>query len=123
MEEALRENEVHRTQGWNLFILLPRMLLHRPARGGNIPKSSLEKFDDLCAGLWARLLAASASGDEDAGVARHRKRRQQRPKDEVKRRASGALNLVQMGELSADLQALEAATVAPGENSSLCRIP
>ena len=67
--------------------------------GEHILEEFLQRF--FCAGLRARFLAASASCDEDARVARHRKRRRQRLEDEAKRRAARALNLVQMGELSA----------------------
>ena len=36
------------SQAWKLFLLLPRLLLHRPPRGGNIPKCRLlERFSDL----------------------------------------------------------------------------
>ena len=38
LDEALQTNEVRRTRGWKLFLLLPRMLLHRPGRGGNFQK-------------------------------------------------------------------------------------
>ena len=50
MDAALQTNEVCRTRGWKLFLLLPRMLLHRPGRGGNISRSKLvQRFDDFCA--------------------------------------------------------------------------
>ena len=55
MYEALHTNEVRRTRGWKLFLLLPRirMLLHRLGRGGNISRSKLvQRFDDFCAGQW-----------------------------------------------------------------------
>ena len=62
MDEKLQTNEVRRTRGWKLFLLLPRMLLHRPGRGGNISTSKLvQRFDDFCAGQWTQLLSASAS--------------------------------------------------------------
>ena len=118
MDEALQTNEVRRTRGWKLFLLLPKMLLHRSGRGGNISRSKLvQRFDDFCAGQWTQLLSASASCDSDAMVAKHRKRRRQMPEDDVKRRAARALSLVQMGELSAGRQALEGA--APGNNATL----
>ena len=32
-------------QGWKLLLLLPRMFLHKPARGGLVPKRNLmERF-------------------------------------------------------------------------------
>ena len=56
MDEALQTNEVRRTrgpphQGMEVVLLLPRMLLRRPGRGGNISRSKLvQRFDDFCAG-------------------------------------------------------------------------
>ena len=32
---------VREERGWKLFLLLPRMMLHRPPRGGLIPRSKL----------------------------------------------------------------------------------
>ena len=79
MEEALHPLEARRTRGWKLFLLLPRMLLHRPPRGGNIPKRKLaQRFDDFSGGSWARLLEASGDCDEHATVAQRRKRRRDR---------------------------------------------
>ena len=36
-------NEEVSTRGWKLFLLLPRMLLYRPPRGGLIPRRRLEE--------------------------------------------------------------------------------
>ena len=45
LEEAswgnCRNDEVRQERGWKLFMLLPRMLLHRPPGGGVIPHSKL----------------------------------------------------------------------------------
>ena len=35
------QNVDHEENGWRFFLLLPRMLLHKPARGGGIPKHKL----------------------------------------------------------------------------------
>ena len=60
IDEALLENKARRSRGWKLFLLLPRMLLHRSGRGGFISKSKLvQRFDDFCGGQWAQLLSAS----------------------------------------------------------------
>ena len=94
MEEAFHPFEARRTKGWKLFLLLSRMLLHRPPRGGNIPKSKLaQRFDDFSGGSWARLLEASGHCDEHTTIAQHRKRRRHRPEDCVERRATRALSL------------------------------
>ena len=70
MEESLHPLEARKTRGWKLFLLLSRMLLHRPPRGGNIPRSKLaQRFDDFSGGSWARLLEASGDCNEHATVA------------------------------------------------------
>ena len=75
-------------------IVLPRMLLHKPARA-TIPKSKL-----LSATLFRR------QRRRDAQTVRER-------------RALRALQCVQMGELSAGRQALEGAELAPGNKETL----
>ena len=98
MEEAIRPGEVHQSRGWKLFLLLPRLLLHGPPRGGTVHKSDLvERFDDFACGSWRKLLDAASMCDEDAATAHTRKRRQHQVGD-VPRRAARALSLVQMGE-------------------------
>ena len=87
MDEALHTNEVRRTRGWKLFLLLPRMLLHRISRS-----KLVQRFDEFCAGQWTQLLSARASCDSDAMVAKLRKRRRQTPADDVQRRAARALS-------------------------------
>ena len=56
---ALDEAETTRARGrhvglsraWKFFMLLPRLLLHKPPRGGLVPKShSRERFVDFAAG-------------------------------------------------------------------------
>ena len=37
-----RDSEIRIVRGWKLFMALPRMLLHRPGRGGLISKNKLE---------------------------------------------------------------------------------
>ena len=36
------QSEVQTERGWKLFLLLPRMLLFRPGRGGVVPRKKLE---------------------------------------------------------------------------------
>ena len=53
MEKAVQLNAVWQEGGWRLFILLPRLLLHRPLRGGNVHKSKLaQRFEDFARGHW-----------------------------------------------------------------------
>ena len=68
-------------RAWKLF--LPRLLLHRPPRGGLVPKSRLHKSNS-CA--------------DQAAVASRRRRRRDRG-DDPQRRADRAEALVQMGEI------------------------
>ena len=117
MDEANHSNAVRSERGWRLFLLLPRLLLHRPPRGGHIPES--HRFDDFAAGKWLYLLSASRKCDEEASVAVHRKRRREGQAGEMERRAARAHGFVQLGELSSGRQALEGASVAPGTHDTL----
>ena len=58
VEEVLRSKRVHdvevEVRAWKLFLLLPRMLLFRPARGGKVSKGHLmERLDLFSSGQWA----------------------------------------------------------------------
>ena len=120
MEEATHAVPDRSERGWRLFLLLPRLLSHRPPRRGNIHKNKLaQRFDDFAAGKWMQLLHASRKCDEEASVAMHRKRRRDTQSNEMERRAARALSLVQMGELSSGRQALEGASLAPGSEQTL----
>ena len=100
------------TRGWKMFLLLPRMMLYRPPRGGLVPR---HKF---ISGEWSLLVVESlivaASGEVSS---RCRRRRQQ--SDDIERCAKRAWSLVQMGELSAGRHVLEAVVVAPGIQRTL----
>ena len=111
-------NDSRMARGWKLFMLLPRLLLFRPSRGGMVPKKKLEErvscFND---GSWLRLLEESQTSEAQAHQTSSRRRRNQ--VDSVEKRASKALSLVQMGELSAARVSLEGAEVAPGNLMTL----
>ena len=118
LEEASSEDVVRQERGWKLFLLIPRMLLHRPPRGGLISKEKLrERFEVFARGEWNSLLEASSKCDDDA-AARRRKHRQQEG-DNLERRAARAKMLVALGELSSARQALEGEEVAPGTRDTL----
>ena len=120
MGEALQDSEQRRERGWKLFLMLPRLLLYRPCRGGNVHKEKLSKrFQDFSDGRWTELLAGSRKCAEDASQAQRRKRRRRRPEEELGRRAARAFALVQLGELSSGRQALEGASVANGTQQTL----
>ena len=103
-------------RAWKLFLLLPRMLLHRPPRGGFIPKCQLlERF----ARFSRELLLASQTSSEDARRAQFRRSRT--ATDSIERRAERAFCLAQLGELSSARQALEGDAVAPLGMTALCK--
>ena len=118
LEEATATERCRQERRWKLFLLLLRMLLHRPSRGGLISKEKLgARFQLFAHCQWAELLAASATCDEQAAVGRRRRRRANG--DDLERRAKRAELLVGMGELSYARQALEGAELAPGTNETL----
>ena len=105
--------------GWKLFFLLPRLLLFRPLRGGLVSKRQLhERMALFNAGDWAQLLLESNSIAE-AGTQAAVQKRRQHVQDDISRRAARAERLALLGELSAGRQALEGATIAHGNLSTL----
>ena len=117
LEEMNTTDEVRVERGWKLFLLLPRMLLHRASRGGLIPRPKLmNRLDLFNRGVW-RLLEAGRKCSHQAAVSRRRKNR--RPEQDIVRRVSRAESLVHMGELSSARQALEGASLAPGSEATL----
>ena len=112
-------SEVRVARGWKLLLLLPRMILFRPPRGGNVSRQKLEsRIVAFHEGRWMELLRDSTVAAETAHTQSVRRRRRQ-DHDEDARRAARAMTLTQMGELSAARQALEGAPVAPGTMSTL----
>ena len=100
-------------RAWKLFMLLPRMILFRPPRGGKVPRKQLEeRCQAFARGDWMYLVRQSMQAAEQGSVHASRRRRRQRG-DDVNRRAARALRLVQLGEASSARQALEGAEVAP----------
>ena len=117
-EMIVRGDEVRRERGWKLFLLLPRLLLFRHARGGLISKKKLEeRLVDFVQGEWLSLLASRSCADMAA--TRQRRRRRGRGPNNVEKRAAPAHTFVQLGELSSARQALERADLAPGNNKTL----
>ena len=115
---ADREDDIAQCRGWKLFLLLPRMLLFRPPRGGLIPKQQLQnRFSLFSRGEWEQLLLQSEECVAVASKAFQRKRRTQI--DTPERRADRAESLVMMGEVSAGRHALEGAPLAPGTQRTL----
>ena len=87
------------TRGWKLLMLIPRLLLTRPPRGGLVPQERLkERVARFNAGEWVPLLESSLECSMQGSVARSRRRR--RATDEPQSRTGRALELARMGELS-----------------------
>ena len=100
-------------RAWKLFLLLPRLLLFRPPRGGLVPKGRLrERFERFARGEWESLLTESQEHASRGSQASRRRRRREHD-DDVARRAGRAEVCVQAGELSSARQCLEGAPVAP----------
>ena len=123
LEEVIAGHELHSevrmVRGWKLLMLLPRMLLNRLRRGGHIPRKKLKnRFRRFQEGEWIQLLSEGQESAVQAHRSSVRRRRRHRP-DDVRDRASRALRLAQLGELSAARQALEGAQLAPGDLTTL----
>ena len=113
-------NDARRQErGWKLFMLIPRMLLHRRPRGGTIPREKLvQRFEQFSAGQWLELIRICVVNEEESvKVARCRSRRQ--GQDAAVRRAERADQLVHLGELSSARRVLESAELAPGTPETL----
>ena len=107
LEEVLtgqsRRDVAQQERGWKLFLLLPRMLLHRSPRGGPISRDKLiGRFDQFASGQWHNLLVASQTCAQEAATA-FALRKRRNPNDGT-RRAARALQFVQWGELSSGRQ-------------------
>ena len=80
LEEVLvghpQRSDVRMARGWKLFMLLPRMMLHKPPRGGQVPRKKFEERVQLLQnGQWSQLLERSLSNDEQAHHVSSRRRR------------------------------------------------
>ena len=111
-------NVLKQERGWKLFLLIPRLLLHRPARGGLIPRRKLrERFEKFVQGHWVELQVAFAAMEDAAQTRRSRVSRTR--SDTVGHRTARAESLAHLGHLSAARTALEGAPCAPGGGITL----
>ena len=94
MEAALQEDELSQERGWKLFVMLPRMVLHRPPRGNIAREKLISRFELFTRGEWSSLLEASQTCDERAVVARRRVRG---VGDNIERRAERATRVGSFG--------------------------
>ena len=102
-------------RAWTLWLLLPRMLLHRPPGIRILPKADWHhRMHQFQNGHWLELLAAArlaANTNPDTTTANTQPSPQQR--------ADRARHLVHLGELSAARQALTAGPTAPCTQQTL----
>ncbi|CAE7234973.1 unnamed protein product [Symbiodinium sp. CCMP2592] len=105
-------------RGWKLFLLAPRMLLHRAAGQTRIPPAELAlRCEAFARGEWLTLLHAAARTAEAPHLAAARSAAQ-----DVEARAHRAAALVHLGELSAAGRALTAEPLAPATNATLAEL-
>ena len=111
-EGAAQHDETRQTCGWKLLVLLPRMVLFRPPRGGLIPRQRLfDRFVLFNQGSWIQLLIEGRECCEASMNAVRRRRRT--TTDSIERRAERAQMMVMMSEVSSGRQVLEGAPLAP----------
>ena len=109
---------VRQVRGWKMFLVLPRLLLHRPPRGKVGREKLVSRFLKFSAGQWADLFRASQQCTEQAATISRRARRRGGQQG-FEKRVARAMQLVQLGELSGGRQALEGADLAPGSDATL----
>ena len=116
--DGVAAHVARQVRGWKVLLLLPRMLLRRPPRGGKVSKEKLtERLENFRNGRWIDLVRDSEEiGDQAVTAAR---RRRGRKGDDVESCAARTLFLTQSGELSSARQALEGAEVAPANLATL----
>ena len=96
MEEACQRDPVRCERGWKLFMLLPRMLLHRPPRGGNDSTRSGEASGQCFSDKPSRVLRTSPSLSGE-----------------------GIVSKATISPVSSGRQALEGEALAPGTDTTL----
>ena len=109
---SVANDSLRQERGWKLFLVLPRMLLHRPPRGGLLWKEKmLDRFQKFAAVHWADLLRASTIVESrlllfpDVGEEGRR---------QILISGSRVLSIWFNWESSSGRQALEGAHLAPG---------
>ena len=98
--------------------LAPYDVAQTTERGLVTRQRLIERVNKFTSGVWSLLVEESSIAVVSGDVSSRRRRRRQRSGD-IERRANRALSLVQMGELSAGRQALEAAVIALGAQQTL----
>ena len=109
MEETTHPYLGRCERGGKFFMLLPRMLLHKLARSGNISNIKLiSRFDEFSAEPCDKGGQSSTESTRDAPAGL-----------KMSKRGPFELTMVQLGELSNGRQAFESADVDPGNARTL----
>jgi hypothetical protein len=107
------ETQQQSVRAWKLWLLLPRMLLHRPTGVRTLPKPEWHaRITAFQAGEWLALLRAA----QDSTTSNSTPTEQAPTAQQQARRAR---QLVHQGELSAARQALTAGPLAPHTEATL----
>ena len=105
-------------RGWKLFLLAPRMVLHRTASQARIPPAELAlRCEAFARGEWLTLLQAIARTVEAPHPVAARS-----AAHDIEARAHRAAALVHLGELSAAGHALTAEPLAPATDATLAEL-
>jgi hypothetical protein len=108
-----------RIRAWKLFILTPRMLLHRGCAQVKLSKAAWnERFARFTRGEWAGLLTDA----HQSGMGVRAPSTSATEAEAELRRVERAMGFVQMGELSAARQALVGSDLAPGDAETLAEL-
>ena len=108
------DNIIRQERAWKLLLLLPRMLLCRPAEEA--------VFQEGIGAEIGVFLARVGLVQHTHGSQRSVRRGRHHNSDAVEARAVRAVKLVQLGEVSAGRQALESARVALGTLATLAEL-
>jgi len=112
------------TRAWKLFLLAPRLLLHRPREQGTVGREALlQRSRDFFAGRWDALLAAAraTATAPRAGSAADATDAADDEAFRERRRALACAN-VRRGEVSRARGTLTSAAIAPGTDQTLAAL-
>ena len=123
-EAYTRGTAPQQTRAWKLFLLAPRLLLHRPREPGTVGREALlQRSRDFLAGRWDTLLSATrtAAAAPRAGSAADVAAAADAEAFRERRRALACAN-VRRGEVSRARATLTSAAVAPGTDETFAAL-
>ena len=109
----LNQDPVAELRAWELFGLVPIVLLHKPKHGGTVGRDELaQRADDFSRGRWADLIFAATQHGGRRGSPKD-------VRDEQRRRGLAAQSRVEKGQVSGARHELTGAALAPQNNEIL----